>query len=99
MTYESGRKIGELPKDLHQLGKALACGSDLKTIAGPAMNCPGLKKAIEAYICSDVNDECKKLCSKKDASVLRSATKDSIFPGKQLVKNWLTKHLSFIACS
>ena len=79
MTYESGRKTGELPKDLHRLGKALARGSDFKTIAGAAMNCPGLKKAIEDYICSEVNDECKKLCSKKDASLLRSATKDRIF--------------------
>lgn len=79
MTYESGRKTGELPKDLHWLGKALACGSDFKTIAGAAMNCPGLKKAIEDYICLEVNDKCKKLCSKKDASLLRSATKDSIF--------------------
>ena len=43
------------------------------------MNCPGLKKAIEDYICSEVNDKCKKLCSKKDASLLPSATKDSIF--------------------
>ena len=78
MTYESGKKIGELLKDLHRLGKALARGSDFKAIADAAMNCPGLKKAIEDYICSEVNDECKKLCSKKDASLLRSATKDSI---------------------
>lgn len=27
VTYESGRKTGELPKDLHRLGKALARGS------------------------------------------------------------------------
>ena len=100
MTYESGRKTGELPKDLHRLGKALARGSDFKTIAGAAMNCPGLKKAIEDYICSEVNDECKKLCSKKDASLLRSATKDRIFNFSwETVKNWLTKHLSFFACS
>ena len=79
MTYESGRNIGELPKDLHRLGKALARGSDFKAIADAAMNCPGLKKAIEDCICSQVNDECKRLCSKKDASLLRSATKDSIF--------------------
>ena len=68
-----------LPKDLHRLGKALARGSDFKRIVGEAMNCPGLKKAIEDYICSEVNDECKKLCSKKDASLLRSATKDNMF--------------------
>ena len=43
------------------------------------MNCPGLKKAIEDYICLEVNDKCKKLCSKKDASLLQSAAKDSIF--------------------
>ena len=80
MTYESDfRKIGELPKDLHRLGKALSRGSDFKAIADAAMNCPGLKKAIEDCICSQVNDECKRLCSKKDASLLRSATKDSIF--------------------
>ena len=57
----------------------MARGSDFKAIADAAMNCLGLKKAIEDRICSLVNDECKKLCSKKDASLLRSATKDSIF--------------------
>ena len=56
----------------------MACGSDFKAIAEAAMNCPGLKKAIEDCICSEVNDECKKLCSKRDASLLRLATKDSI---------------------
>lgn len=40
VTYESGRKTGELPKILHRLGKALARGSDFKAIAGAAMNCP-----------------------------------------------------------
>ena len=79
MTYELGKKTGELPKDLHWLRKALARRSNFKAIADAAMNCPGLKKAIEDRICSEVNDECKKLCSKKDASLLRLATKDSIF--------------------
>ena len=79
VTYKSERKTGELPKDLHQLEKVLARGSDFKAIADTAMNCLGLKKAIEDHICSLVNDECKKFCSKKDASLLRSATKESIF--------------------
>ena len=78
MTYETGRKTGELPKDLHRLGKALARGGDFKAIADAAMNCPGLKKAIEDRICALINDKCKKLCS-KDASLLQSPTKDSIF--------------------
>ena len=79
MTYKTGRKTGELPKDLHRLGKALASRSDFKAITDAAMNCPGLKKAIEDRICLLINDKCKKLCSKKDASLLRLATKDSIF--------------------
>lgn len=78
MTYESGRKIGELPKDLHRLGKALARGSNFKAIADAAMDCPGLKEAIEDRICSDVAKECKKLCAKNNPSLLRTATKDNI---------------------
>ena len=101
LTYESGRKTGELLKDLHRLGKALARGSDFKTILGAAMNCPGLKRAIEDFICSEVNGELKKVCSKKAASLYDRLQRIafSIFPGKQLVKNWLKKHHSFIACS
>lgn len=78
MTYESGRKIGELPKDLHRLGKALARGSNFKAIADAAMDCPGLKEAIEDRICSDVAKECKKLCAKNNPSLLRTATKDNM---------------------
>ena len=70
VTYKTGRKTGEFPKHLHRLGKALARGSDFKAIADAAMNCPGLKKAIEDRICSLINDKCEKLCSKKDASLL-----------------------------
>ena len=78
MTYKSGRKIGELPKDLHRLEKALAWGSNFKAIADAAMDCPGLKEAIEDRICSNVAKECKTLCAKNNPSLLRTATKDNI---------------------
>ena len=67
-----------LPKDLHRLGKALARGSNYKSIADAVMDSAELKKAIEDRICSDVNNECKKLCSKNTPSLLRTATKDSV---------------------
>ena len=60
MTYKTGRKTGEFPKHLHRLGKALASRSDFKAITDAAMNCPGLKKAIEDRICLLINDKCKK---------------------------------------
>ena len=78
MTYESGRKIGVLPKDLHRLGKALARGSCYKSIADAVMDSAELRKAIEDRICSDVNRECKKLCSKITPSLLRTTTKDGV---------------------
>ena len=78
VTYESGRKIRDLPKDLHRLGKALARGSSLKAVADAVMECPGLKKAVEDRVCSDVTKECKNLCSKRNPSLLRTASKDNI---------------------
>ncbi len=78
MTYESGKKTRILGKDLHRLGKALARGSGYKSIADAVMDSADLRKSIEDRICSDVNNECKKLCSKKVPSLLRTTTKDSV---------------------
>ena len=70
VTYESGKKVRDLPKDLHRLGKALARRSNFKALADAAMECPGLKEAIEDHICSDVSKECKSLCSKGNHFIL-----------------------------
>ena len=78
MTYESGRKVGVLPQDLHRLGKALARGSGYKSIADAVMDSAALRKAVEDRLCSDVNIECKRLCSKANPTLLRTATKDSV---------------------
>ena len=78
MTYESGRKTGDLPKELHRLGKGLARGSNFKALADAVMDSPNLRKAIEERICSDISKECKNLCSKANPSMLRSATKESV---------------------
>ena len=78
MTYESGRKIGVLPRDLHRLGKALARGSGYKSIAEAVIDSAVLRKAVEDRLCSDVNIECKRLCSKANPTLLRTATKDSV---------------------
>ena len=78
MTYESGRKVGVLPQDLHRLGKALARGSGYKSIADAVMDSAALRKALEDRLCSDVNIECKRLCSKANPTLLRTATKDSV---------------------
>ncbi|CAH3159059.1 unnamed protein product, partial [Porites lobata] len=77
-TYESGRKIGVLPRDLHRLGKALARGSGYKSIADAVIDSAALGKAVEDRLCSDVNIECKRLCSKANPTLLRTATKDSV---------------------
>lgn len=78
MTYESGRKTGDLPKELHRLGKGLARGSNFKALADAVMDSPNLRKAIEERVCSDISKECKNLCSKANPSMLRSATKESV---------------------
>ena len=78
MTYESGRKIGVLPQDLHRLGKALAKGSSYKSIADAVMDSAALRQAVEDRLCSDVNTECKRLCSKTNPTLLRTATKDNV---------------------
>ena len=63
MTYESGRKIGVLPRDLHRLGKALARGSGYKSIAEAVIDSAVLRKAVEDRLCSDVNIECIESCN------------------------------------
>ena len=78
MTYESGSKIEVLPRYLHRLGKALARGSDYKSIADAVMDSAVLRKVVEDSLCFDVNIECKRLCSKANPMLLRTATKDSV---------------------
>ena len=78
MTYESGRKVGVLPQDLHRLRKALARGSGYKSIADAVMVSAALRKAVEDRLCSDVNIECTRLCSKANPTLLRTAMKDSV---------------------
>ena len=53
MTYESGRKIGVLPQDLHRLGKAFARGSGYKSIADAVMDSATLRQAVVDRLCSD----------------------------------------------
>ena len=67
-----------LPRDLHRLGKALARGSGYKSIADAVIDSAALRKAVEDRLCSDVNIECKRLCSKANPTLLRTATKDSV---------------------
>lgn len=78
ITYESGRKTGDLPKELHRLGKALARESNFKALADAAMDSPNLRKAIEERVCADISKECKILCSKGNPSMLRGATKETV---------------------
>ena len=78
MTYESGRKTGDLAKELHRLGKGLARGRYFKALADAVMDSPILRRAFEEGICSDILKECKNLCSKGNASMLRSAAKESV---------------------
>lgn len=79
VTYESGKKWGDLPVELHRLGKALARGSNFKALADAAMESPNLKEAIESRICSNISKECKRLCSTANPSLLRGMTKEAMF--------------------
>lgn len=56
----------------------MARGSDYKALADAVMDSPNLQKAIEDRVCGDVNIECKKLCSTRQPSLLRTATKDTM---------------------
>lgn len=78
VIYESGKKCGEIPKELPRLGKALARGSQYKNLAEAVMQSPNLKKAVENHLCSVTAKECKKLCSTKDPSCFRAPTKDRL---------------------
>ena len=78
VTYESGKKSGDLPPELHCLGKALARGSNFKALADAAMESPNLKEAIKGRICSDISKEHKRLCSMADPSLLRGMTKEAM---------------------
>ena len=76
VTYESGKKSGDLPLELHRLGKVQARGSNFKAIADVAME--NLKEAIESRICSNISKECRRLCSTANPSLLRGMTKEAM---------------------
>lgn len=100
VTYESGKKSGDLPPELHRLGKALARGSNFKALADAAMESPNLKEAIKGRICSDISKECKRLCSKADPSLLRGMTKEAMvnFSWQAVGKELQTKAPLFLRC-
>lgn len=100
VTYESGKKWGDLPVELHRLGKALARGSNFKALADAAMESPNLKEAIESRICSNISKECKRLCSTADPSLLRGMTKEAMFnfSWEAVGKELLTKAPLFLRC-
>ena len=100
VTYESGKKSGDLPPELHRLGKALARGSNFKALADAAMESPNLKEAIKGRICSDISKECKRLCSKADPSLLRGMTKEAMvnFSWQAVGKYLQTKAPLFLRC-
>lgn len=76
--YESGQKTGDLPKELHQLGKGLARGSNFKALTDAVMVSPNLRRAIEESVCSDILKEFKNASSKANPSMLRSARQESV---------------------
>ena len=78
VTYESGKESGDLPLELHRLGKGLARGSNFKALADAAMESPNLKEAVESKICSSISKECKRLCSTANPSLLIGMTKEAM---------------------
>lgn len=78
VNYSSGRKTKKLSEDLFKLGKALARGSNAKTIANAILSSSELKQSIEDSICKTICDEAKTLCSLKSKSYLRTPTKESM---------------------
>ena len=100
VTYESGKKSGDLPLELHRLGKALARGSNFKALADAVMESPNLKEAIESRICSNISKECKRLCSTANPSLLRGMTKEAMFnfSWEAVGKELQTKAPLFLRC-
>ena len=56
----------------------MARGSGYKSIADAVMDSAGLRQAIEDRVCSDLNNKCKRLCSRVNLTLLRTTTKDSV---------------------
>ena len=98
VTCESGKKSGDLPLELHRLGKALARGSNFKALADAAME--NLKEAIESRICSNISKECKRLCSTANPSLLRGMTKEAMlnFSWEAVGKELQTKAQLSLRC-
>ena len=100
VTYESGKRSGDLPLELHRLGKALARGSNFKALADAAMESPNLKEVIESRICCNISKECKRLCSTANPSLLRCMTKEAMsnFSWEAVGKELQTKAPLFLRC-
>ena len=100
VTYESGKKWGDLPLELHRLGKALARGSNFKALADAAMESPNLKEAIESRVCCNISKECKRLCSTANPSLLRGMTKEAMvnFLWEAVGKELQAKAPPFLRC-
>ena len=71
VNYSSGRKT-------KKLGKALARGSNFKTIASAILSSPKLKQSIEDSIFKIICEEAKTLFSLKSKSCLKTPTKESM---------------------
>ena len=78
ITYSSGRKTRALPKDLNKLGKALARGSDPRSIVAAMSSSPKLRDSFEEHMCNTIRSEVKTLCSVKSPSCLRTPTKETM---------------------
>lgn len=78
INYSSGKKSKELPDDLVKLGKALARGSDHKSIVTAMLSSTKLKECVEEHMCKLISNEAKKLCSTKSPSYLRTPTKEAM---------------------
>ncbi|KAL9955364.1 hypothetical protein ACROYT_G036674 [Oculina patagonica] len=78
INYSNGKKSKELPEDLTKLGKALARGSDSKSIVTAMLSSSELRQSVEEHICNVISNEAKTLCSTKSPSCLRTPTKESM---------------------
>lgn len=78
MTYSSGRKTRVLLKDLYKPGKALALGSDPRSMMVAMSSFAKLRHSFEENMCSTIRSEVKTLSSFKSPSCLRTPTKETM---------------------
>lgn len=64
------------------------------------MESPNLKEAIKSRICSDISEECKRLCSTANPSLLRGMTKEAMvnFSWQAVERELQTKAPLFLRC-